>query len=462
MTDRTARRARRRADPTARNRPGPGRQAAPPGTVSRDLAVDVLAAILHEGATLDDAFATADGRSDVATLDSRDRALARLIVTVVLRRLPQIDAVLASFLKTPIDSRGGRVREILIASAAQILFLDTPAHAVVNIAVAQAAADRKGRALKGLVNAVLRRIAAEGPAIAERQDAPGLVLPEWMLDRWASIYGPAATRAMAGLLLDEPPLDLTPKAADEADLWAIRLGGTVLPSGSIRLTKPGRIPELAGFTDGAWWVQDAAAALPARLIGAALGMTVLDLCAAPGGKTAQLAATGAQVIAVDRNERRMARLRDNLDRLGLAADCVVADAATWRPEAPADAVLLDAPCSATGVMRRRPDILRTRSREQIAQLAALQTRLLNAAVDMVRPGGTIVYCTCSLEPEEGEDQIDRLLNGSRQLARVPIDVDLLSGFEDCRTERGDLRILPTALGSRGGNDGFFVATLNKS
>ena len=238
-----------------------------------------------------------------------------------------------------------------------------------------------------------------------------------------------------------------------------KLEGTVLPTGTIRRASGGQVSELPGYDEGAWWVQDAAAALPAKLFGDIAGKTVYDLCAAPGGKTAQLAATGAKVTSLDRSERRLRRLTANLERLNLWADTLTADAATWKPEELADAVLLDAPCSATGAIRRHPDIMRLKSQEDVTKLAGAQRRLLAHAVDLVKPGGTLIYCTCSLQPEEGEQRIDHLLASGAPMERSPVTPDELGGLSELINERGEVRTLPGQLAELGGIDGFFIARL---
>ena len=249
----------------------------------------------------------------------------------------------------------------------------------------------------------------------------------------------------------------------EPEAWAEKLGGTLLATGTVRLAAGGRVEALPGFSEGAWWVQDAAAALPARLLGNVAGKSVVDLCAAPGGKTAQLAAAGAGVTAVDLSGARMQRLRANLDRLHLEAELVEADAASWSPGRTFDAVLLDAPCTATGTIRRHPDILRLKRPEDVAALADIQTRLLDNAAKLLAPGGTLIYCTCSLQPEEGVEQVDRFLSRQPRFARRPIDPGESGIDPDWVTEAGDLRTLPFHLpGARpelSGLDGFYAARL---
>ncbi|MHA1537414.1 MAG: RsmB/NOP family class I SAM-dependent RNA methyltransferase, partial [Alphaproteobacteria bacterium] len=299
----------------------------------------------------------------------------------------------------------------------------------------------------------------EGDGWMEEQDAGRINTPDWLWQSWSAAYGEARCAAIADMHLRAPPLDLTPR--DEPQALAETLGARILPTGSLRLSEASPVAELPGYEEGAWWVQDAGAALPARLLGDIAGRAVVDLCAAPGGKTAQLAADGAEVIAVDRSRARMARLEQNLQRLGLKAGRVVADAAQWRPERPVAAVLLDAPCSSTGTIRRHPDIQRLKRQADIGRLTKIQDRLLAAAIDMLGPGGTLVYCVCSLQPEEGEERIAALLASKAPVRRLPIEAGELGGEAAFVNARGELRTLPCQWADWGGIDGFFVARLRR-
>ncbi|UEM21129.1 MFS transporter [Skermanella mucosa] len=419
---------------------------------SRNAALDLLESVLRKKIPLDDAF---DAHEGLDALEPRDRAFVRLMVATVLRRLGQIDALVSTALTKPDPVRAG-VLDILRLGTAQLVFLDTPPHAAVDTSVA--AAEQRGlQHYKGLINAVLRRVAREGADQAKKQDAGRLNTPDWLWLAWRTAYGTPRTRSIVEANLIEAPLDLTAKASPGD--WAERLEGTVLPTGTIRRASGGQVADLPGYDEGAWWVQDAAAALPARLFGDIRGKTLYDLCAAPGGKTAQLAAAGAEVTALDRSERRLRRLSANLERLNLWAETLTADAATWKPDQPADAVLLDAPCSATGAIRRHPDILRLKGQEDVTKLAGAQRRLLAHAVDLVKPGGTLVYCTCSLQPEEGEQRIDHLLASGAPVERLPVDPGELGGLSELINERGEVRTLPGQLAELGGIDGFFIARL---
>jgi len=428
----------------------------PPKSDARRTALALLRAVLDDGRPLDEALA---GNPHFARLEPRDRAFARLLLATTLRRLGQIDAALDACLDRPIKPKDVALRHILRLGAVQLLFLDTPPHAAVSTALDLAKGPRLA-GQRGLLNAVLRRLAREGQAIVAGQDAARLNTPDWLWQPWCAAYGEDTTRAIAAAHLVEPPLDLSCK--EDAQGWAATLGAEVLPGGTLRLPAgQGDITRLPGYAEGAWWVQDAAAALPARLLGDVKDKTVIDLCAAPGGKTAQLAAAGAEVIAVEKNAERLARLQDNLQRLKLAAAAVAADAAAWQPPAPADAVLLDAPCSATGTLRRHPDIAWLKDAAQITTLTATQDRLLAHAVGMVKPGGLLVYAVCSLQPEEGAQRIHALLTSDDRMERLPLAPDDLPGLAEAITHEGDLRSLPCHLKDKGGLDGFYACRLRR-
>ncbi|GAB4359695.1 MAG: transcription antitermination factor NusB [Kiloniellaceae bacterium] len=423
---------------------------------ARRTALAVLRAVLDDGRALDEALAR---NPHLARLEARDRAFARLLLATVLRRLGQIDAVLDACLDRPIKPKDVMLRHILRLGAAQLLFLETPPHAAVSTALDLAKGPRLA-GQRGLLNAVLRRLAREGRDLVAAQDAARLNTPDWLWSSWVAAYGAATARAIAEAQLGEPPLDLSCK--NDPDSWAEKLGAEVLPTGSLRLPAgQGDVARLPGYGEGAWWVQDAAAALPARLLGDVTGKTVIDLCAAPGGKTAQLAAAGAEVIAVEKNAERLARLQENLQRLKLGAATVCADAAGWQPPAPADAVLLDAPCSATGTLRRHPDIAWLKDAAQIAALTAAQDRLLHHAVGMVKPGGLLVYAVCSLQPEEGAQRIHALLSSDDRVERLPLTPEELPGLDALITPEGDMRSLPCHLADKGGLDGFYACRLRR-
>ena len=437
-----------------------------PGLAVRRVAADIVEGVLNRHRALDEMVEGSDARAAtaaLAALSDRDRGLTRAIVAVVLRRLGTLRYLLGSFLEEGPPAQAPRVETALLIGAAQILFLEVPDHAAVDLAVRLAREDRMALHFAGLVNAVLRRIAREGKERIATLDAPVLDTPPWLMARWKKTYGEATAHAIAAANGREPALDLTVKS--KAETWAAKLDGRVLPTGSVRTIVHGAVTALPGFDEGAWWVQDAAASIPARLLGDVTGLRVADLCAAPGGKTAQLVAAGAKVTAVDRAPGRLKRLQENLTRLSLEAELVCADAAAWTPEQHFDAVLLDAPCTSTGTIRRHPDVPWLKRSADITSLAAAQRRLLDHAITLIKPGGTLVYCTCSLEPEEGADVVADLLAREQSVRRVPIAAAEVFGQTGFISQDGDLRTLPchfTDADSRfAGVDGFYAARLEK-
>ncbi len=429
------------------------------GLMAREAGVWLLQAVLRRNLGLDEALAAAFGEAPFSALSPRDRAFARTIAATTLRRMGQIDAVLRHFQARRLPPRSGPAQNILRTAAAQILFLGTAAHAAVSNAVELADKDKDAQHFKGMINAVLRKVASTGRAMLLDQDAARLNTPEWLWESWRIAYDNDTARAIATAHLNEPPLDITPRG--DAAALAVSLEAQLLPTGSLRRETGGRIEDLPGFAEGEWWVQDAAASLPVRLFGDVTGKQVIDLCAAPGGKTLQLAAGGAIVTAVDRSDTRMRRVQENLARLKLSATCVTADATVWQPPAPVSYVLLDAPCSATGTIRRHPDIAWRKTQEQINGLMALQDRLLAAAAAMLAPGGILIFCTCSLQPEEGAERIEAFLAKGAPFVRVPIRPEEVGGMGELITQHGELRTLPFHLGEQGGMDGFYAARLQR-
>ena len=423
----------------------------PAGFAARQVALASVAEVLRSGKALDETMAR-HGAND---------PLARAIAVTTFRRLGFLGRILNARLAKGL-SADERSFALLATGAAQILFLNVPDHAAVDLAVEVARRDPQLRHLSGLANAVLRRVARDRDAILAEDASPLEDAPVWLADRWTRTYGPERATAIAAAHREGATVDITPKSDPEG--WAERLGGALLPTGSIRLSDRTAIPELAGFEAGEWWVQDAAAAIPARLLGVAAGELVLDLCAAPGGKTAQLAAAGAEVTAVDRSASRLTRLSQNLERLHLKAEVVCADGLSFAAE-PYDAVLLDAPCTATGTMRRHPDVAWTKKEGDLAGLASLQVRLLDHAAGLVRPGGRLVYCVCSLEPDEGEFQAAAFLSRHPDFERAPIGPDETGLGSGVLTPEGDLRTLPDAHGLpdaiRRGLDGFFACRVSR-
>jgi 16S rRNA (cytosine967-C5)-methyltransferase len=444
-------------------RPEPRDAPGQPGLAARQLAVRLVAGVLVNRQPLDQVLSDSATLPEVAALEPRDRGLARAVAATALRRQGELERALATFLDRGMPANSGRLPAILLTGAAQLLCLGMPAHAVVDLAVETTRRDSSAHRYAKLVNAVLRRVAERGPALLAAQDGVRVNTPDWLWHRWGMAYGADTARRIAGASLREAALDIS--VMSDGPGWAERLGGRLLPTGSIRLAAQGRIEDLPGYGDGAWWVQDAAAALITRLAGDVSGRRVADLCAAPGGKTAALAAAGASVTAVDVSPARLSRLRENLQRLHVNAEVVQADVATWTTAAAFDAVVLDAPCTATGTIRRHPDILRLKRPEDVGRMAAVQRAMLANAAGLVRPGGLLVYATCSLEPEEGQHQVEAFLAGHAGFERVPVQAAEIGAAPDWMTPAGDLRTLPfhLALDSEelSGMDGFFAARLRR-
>ncbi len=424
------------------------------GLGARQAALDILSEVLRKRRPLDAATGHALSPAD---LSPRDAGFARAIAGETLRRLGQLEALVRAFVpKAPPPHKAGPTLELLMAGACELLFLNVPAHAAVDAANRLAAKDAKARHFKPLINAVLRRVAREGAGVIAAQDAARLNTPDWLWPRWCETYGEDTARQIAAVHLRPAPLDLVMKAA------SVEIEGAVpLPGGVLRLNEPSRVDALPGYAEGAWWVQDFAATLPARLLGDVTGARVIDLCAAPGGKTAELAAMGAHVSAVERDPERMARLKENLVRLALEADCIDADLRDYVPESPAPFVLLDAPCSATGTIRRHPELPWIKSAADITQCADAAGELLDAAAQMVAPGGILVFAVCSLEPEEGPEQIDAFLSRNERFVRIPVTPAEVFGMAELIGEDGDLRTLPCHLAEQGGMDGFYAARLKR-
>lgn len=414
------------------------------GLPAREAALALLDAALSRRGGLDEAATTNAFRA----LEPRERAFARALAMAALRRLGPVDRALAAKLsKEPPP----RVRNLLRLGATQAFFLDVPAFAAVATSVELAGANKASRPFKGLVNAVLRGLLRDGaPA-----DDPSILVPPWLFARWAGAWGQDDARALAAVVAEEPATDLSVKPGTDLAPLAEALEAEVLPGDTLRTRRRGDVAGWPDFEVGSWWVQDAAAAIPARLLDVKPGETAVDLCAAPGGKTLQLAAAGAKVVAVDRSAARLKRVGENLARMALQAEVVAADASTWEDERTFDAVLLDAPCSATGTFRRHPDVLWAARPGDVASLATVQSALLDSAAKRTAPGGRMVYCVCSLEPEEGEAQIEAFLARHPNFLLAPIAAGEGGAPEASLTPRGTLRLLPHHR--EGGQDGFFAA-----
>ncbi|TBW40067.1 methyltransferase domain-containing protein [Siculibacillus lacustris] len=442
----------------------PDRTSGDPGLAARRFAVDILAEVLEGHRPLDRVLDHRATMPAYRALSPADRALVRALVATCLRRLGLVDDAIRRMMEKQLPAKALRAKQILRIGATQVLFMEVPDHAAVSLATELADRDRDARPWKALVNGVLRSLVRRRDEVLADQDAERLVTPLWLWREWSETWGEDAARAFARVHMVEPALDLTVKS--DAAGWAERLGGIVLPTGSVRVIAHGRIERLDGFEEGEWWIQDAAAALPARLLGDVAGLRVADLCAAPGGKTAQLAAAGAKVTAVDISAGRLDRLKQNLARLHLdGVEAVTADLGVWTPDEAFDAVLLDAPCSATGTLRRNPDVGRLKKATDVEDLGHVQSYLLSRAVDWVKPGGLFVYCTCSLQKAEGEDQIAAFLAGGAPFDRVPITADEVGGLADAITADGALRTRPDQMPDvdprLGGLDGFYAVRLRR-
>ncbi len=426
----------------------------PSGLPARERALAILSTVLRKRRPLDAVMAEI---ADAPGLAPRDAAFARAIASETLRRFGQLEALIRVFVpKAPPPHKAGPTLEILLQGACELLFLKVAPHAAVDAANRLAQGDAKAVHFKGLINAVLRRVAAEGEAIVTSQDL-ALNAPSWLWERWRANFGEEAARAILAAQLKTPPLDLTLK---EDTSYPDIEGAEKIAPFRLRLSEPGRVTELPGFAEGAWWVQDFAASLPVRLIGNVAGKSVIDLCAAPGGKTLQLASLGAHVTAVDSSAERLALVKENLARAGLTAELISADARDANlPKA--GLVLLDAPCSATGTIRRHPDLPWIKSLADIGICSALQEELLDAAAELTLPGGTLLYAVCSLEPEEGREQVGAFLRRRKDFSRIParpedvFDAAFIS-------EEGDLTTFPSHWAEKGGMDGFFAARLDRT
>ena len=391
-------------------------------------------------------------------LPPNDRSLARAITSTTLRRRFQIEKILSGYMQKPLGRRGGPAMHLLRLGVAQILFLDVADHAAVSTTMEIAKSDHKAKHFSKLINGVLRTIGREKADILANLN-PIDILPNWLCKTWIEAYGKKTVLDMASALCHEPYLDIATKS--DSLKWAETLEGIALATGSVRLKSRGAVPNLSGFADGEWWVQDTAASLAPSLLGDVSGKTVADLCAAPGGKTAYLASRGALVTAVDSSAPRVEKLTENLERLNLKADIVTSDVMAWKPEQLFDAILLDAPCSATGIIRKHPDILSLKNEQQIPQMATLQRKILKASIPFLKPGGTLVFCTCSLQPEEGEAILDYIEAENLPLKLDPIRANEIGGVSQVIQENGTVRTLPHYLEHAdpvlSGVDGFFMA-----
>jgi 16S rRNA (cytosine967-C5)-methyltransferase len=436
------------------------------GLAARIVAATVIGKVVDGHSGLDSLLDEKSGLAAWRALIAKDRALCRAIAAAALRRRREIDAALSSLVHRPPPKNARHLLHTLHAAAAQILYLDVPDSAAVNLAVAAISEDRRSARFAGFANALLRRLSNEKPKFQADLETAEARLPGWLAQALIRDHGQAAADAIAAMVACEPVLDLTLRpdlGKDEQLRIAEALDAQVLPTGSLRVSDSRPVAQLPGFGEGKWWVQDTASSLPARLLGPVSGKAIADLCAAPGGKTAQLAAAGAMVTAVDVSAARLERLKANLDRLSLSAECITGDVLAMTRPAAFDAVLLDAPCSATGTVRRHPDVLWAKTPRDVATLAILQERLILAAARWLKPGGVLVYANCSMLKAEGEEVVARVLAAGARLQRAPLAARP-AGFEAAWfNEHGDLRTLPHHLGAEprcaGGMDGFFACRL---
>ncbi len=425
----------------------------------RQIATTILGAILDNRMPLDDAFEAVPGG-----MEGRDRAFVRQLVTTTIRRLGHIDLLINECLTKPLPPKMKVVRNILRLGITQLLYLDVPDHAAINTSVdlLSKQKDKRTSGFKGLVNAILRRITREGQEMLAKLDAYDTT-PDWLWHGWVETYGIDNARAITLAHLVEAPLDITLKAGEDPAEWAAKLDANILANGSLRRTSGGSVFDLSGYNEGHWWVQDAGATLPVLLMGDVDGKDIIDMCAAPGGKTLQLASAGARVIAVDRSANRLQRVTENLRRLGLKADIIEADGKRWqRKSGPVDAILLDAPCSTTGTLRRHPDVAWLKDETDVASMVPVQSAILQNCAGMVKPGGLLIYCVCSLQPEEGPDQIDKFLLAHPEFTRQSIAADEPGMMPEFITPDGDVRTLPSHMADQGGIDGFYIARLQKN
>ncbi|GFE66310.1 RsmB/NOP family class I SAM-dependent RNA methyltransferase [Litoreibacter roseus] len=423
-----------------------------PGLAARRAALQILRGVLEDRTQMSDLVASSGFLSGLAP---EDRARAQRLATTTLRHLGQADTLIDRYVdkSPPVPARN-----ILRLAAVELCVLGEAAHGVVDSAVTLMRKNRKGGQMTGLANAVLRKIADEGAELWA--ELPPQTLPKWLRRRIVHIYDEQIVRDIEAAHLRGAPLDLTLKNDLDPVEWAASLQAEILPTGTLRIDRSAQVTDLPGYHDGSWWVQDAAAALPVRMLGNVSGLTALDLCAAPGGKTLQLISGGAEVTALDHSQSRMKRLRENMRRTNLDAKVVVADALEWQAEEQFDLVVLDAPCSATGTIRRHPDLPFVKTGKELHDVFALQSDLIDRAVDLLKPGGRLLYCTCSLLTEEGERQA-KLAIERHGLLQLPVEIDALGVPETWVRDGGGLRTRPDLWQICGGIDGFFMIVLKK-
>lgn len=423
---------------------------------TRVVSYYILKKILDEGMTIEGAIDSLSHK-----INDEDRGFIRHLVTTTLRRLGQLDKIINHMTKTKLGNTQMAVRHVLRLGITQLLFMDVPAYAAVDgsVKLVETKLSKKLQYLKHPVNAILRNVDRERKALLKKFGNTRLNFPKWLLNSWDIRFGNKIVKDIIAVCLEEAPLDVNLKPHLDAEEWANLLNGKVVRDNIIRIEKSGKIKDLTGYNQGHWWVQDVAATLPETLLGTIKGDVLYDLCAAPGGKTAQSAARGALVTAVDMSRKRLERLNENMKRLNLKVDVVMSDILEFKPENPADFILLDAPCSSTGTIRRHPEILHIRDAKQVNEMAIMQSKMLEHVSSIMKSGSILVYSVCSMQQEEGPDQINALLEKDRSLKRKEILREELNDFENAILENGDVQTLPHFM--EGGMDGFFIARLEK-
>ncbi|MEM7299623.1 MAG: transcription antitermination factor NusB [Pseudomonadota bacterium] len=433
------------------------------GLVARKLAASILEKVLDEQRPLDAMLDAEHGIASYRALIAKDRNLIRAILGTALRRKGEIEFALSKMLDRPLPKRARHLQHTLSIAAAQILFLDVPDRAAVDLGVTAIAEDGRTARFRGLTNAILRRLSREKEALLALETPPAANLPSWVFKQLRKDFGKARTQSIASALTALPPLDITVKT--DASKWVERLGGVALSNGTVRLKQKGDVTKLAGFAEGEWWVQDAAASLPASLLGDISGTRVADLCAAPGGKTAQLVMMGANVTALEKSASRLKRLQQNLSRLELDANLIQADLLEIQADEPFDAVLLDAPCSSTGTARRHPDVFWTKTPEDVASVAKLQREMIDKAATLLKPGGTLILSNCSMFKQEGEDLVAGIGKAHDLIELAPFEKGEFPFIDPYITGQGTARTLPDGLPNEdpelSGMDGFFVARFHR-
>lgn len=435
------------------------------GFEARRVAARLLGLVVDDGHSLAALCDSGSGNAAFRALIAKDRGMVRAIVMTSVRNRGAILAVMKAVMDRPEPKRARDLTHILHVAAAQILFMELPDSAAVNLGVAAIAANRTTQRFKGFANAILRRIGREKETLLATTIAQAPVMPQWLRKQVRTDFGKENLEKIEAMVMQEPYLDVSVKSDRSDQGWARKLDAELLVTGSLRLTTDTPVHKLEGYQEGAWWVQNAAAAIPARLFGNVENLAVADLCAAPGGKSAQLASAGGYVTAVDNSEQRLKRLVENFERLELEGNVVCANVLEWNPGQLFDCVLLDAPCSSTGTIRRHPDVMWAKSPEEVEKLGLLQRKMLKKAIELTKSGGTIIFVTCSIAKSEGEDVFAWALNSIKDIENYPVTPEEVGGLEEVINGQGAVRCLPHHMPldpeRLGGVDGFFAGRLKK-